>query len=176
MRVIDNFLPPEVHSAIKNILLGADFPWYFNNGKSVYPESLGSDFIQNFQFTHSFFRNHAINSPNYWHVVAPVIDKLKPLALMRVKANLTTPTESVIQYGWHLDRSHEHPAYDNSKHMVGIYYVNSNNGKTVLKDGTEIESVENRLAILKGNVVHTGTSCTDQKARCVINFNYIQVD
>ena len=55
---------------------------------------------------------------------------------------------------------------------TGIYYVNTNDGYTELKDGTIIESVGNRLVTFPSNMLHRGTSCTDEPMRAVINFNY----
>ena len=51
-------------------------------------------------------------------------------------------------------------------------YLNTNDGYTVFEDGTQIESVKNRILIFKTSLKHTGTNCTDQKRRVLINFNY----
>jgi len=51
-------------------------------------------------------------------------------------------------------------------------YVNTNNGYTKFEDGTKVESVANRLVTFPANMKHKGTSCTDEKIRVVINFNY----
>ena len=55
---------------------------------------------------------------------------------------------------------------------TSIYYVNSNDGYTEFKDGTIIESVENRLVIFPSDMRHTGTTCTNAKNRIVVNINY----
>ena len=55
---------------------------------------------------------------------------------------------------------------------TSILYVNTNNGYTKFEDGTIVESVANRLVSFPSNMKHTGTSCTDEKTRVVINFNY----
>jgi Rps23 Pro-64 3,4-dihydroxylase Tpa1-like proline 4-hydroxylase len=60
--------------------------------------------------------------------------------------------------------------WDNLK--TAVFYINSNNGSTIFKDGTEIESIANRLVVFKSNLDHSSVSCTDQKARYVINLNY----
>ena len=52
------------------------------------------------------------------------------------------------------------------------YYVNSNNGYTLFEDGTRVESVANRYLRLSGDLRHTGTSCSDEDRRVLINFNY----
>ena len=52
--------------------------------------------------------------------------------------------------------------------------MNTNNGYTKFEDGTKIESVANRMVSFPTNTQHKGTSCTDQKTRVVINFNYFK--
>ena len=55
---------------------------------------------------------------------------------------------------------------------TSIFYMNTNNGYTKFEDGTKIESVANRLVSFPSNMKHKGSSCTDEKIRVVINFNY----
>ena len=57
---------------------------------------------------------------------------------------------------------------------TSIFYVNTNNGYTEFEDGTKIESVANRMVTFPTNLKHRGTSCTDEKIRVVINFNYFK--
>ena len=52
--------------------------------------------------------------------------------------------------------------------------MNTNDGYTEFEDGTKVESVANRLVTFPANLKHTGTSCTDEKTRIVINFNYFK--
>jgi hypothetical protein len=51
--------------------------------------------------------------------------------------------------------------------------VNTNNGYTKFEDGTKVECVANRLLTFPTNIKHCGASCTDEKTRVVINFNYL---
>ena len=44
---------------------------------------------------------------------------------------------------------------------------------TVLEDGTECESVANRLLLFDATKPHHSTTCTDQKRRVNINVNYM---
>ena len=55
---------------------------------------------------------------------------------------------------------------------TGIFYVNTNNGKTIFKNGKEVESIKNRMVIFPSNIEHAGTSNTDTENRIVINFNW----
>ena len=57
-------------------------------------------------------------------------------------------------------------------HKGAIFYVNTNDGFTVLEDGTEIKSIENRVLLFDPSTKHHSTTCTDKKVRITINFNY----
>ena len=70
--------------------------------------------------------------------------------------------------------THHEPHVDlEYEHKGAIFYINTNNGVTVLEDGTEIESIENRLLLFDSSKKHNSTSCTDAKVRVNINFNYL---
>jgi hypothetical protein len=97
--------------------------------------------------------------------LTPFIDNLKPKALVRIKCNLTTRTHEIIEHGYHTDQP-----FSNFK--TGIYYLNDNNGYTKFEDGSKVESVANRYVEFDGNILHTGTTCTNSNYRIVINFNY----
>jgi hypothetical protein len=57
---------------------------------------------------------------------------------------------------------------------TAIFYLNTNDGYTIFeKDGEKIDSLENRMLIFDSSERHSGTNCTDQKYRAVINFNFI---
>ncbi len=61
------------------------------------------------------------------------------------------------------------------KWNTAIFYINTNNGKTLIKENNkikEISSLENRVVIFDGRLKHAGTTCTDAKNRIVINLNY----
>jgi hypothetical protein len=167
IRIIDNFIAVDDFKEIQNTLLGPWFPWYFNND-IISPEITRSESnnLYNFQFIHTFYKNYAPQS-QWVDLINPLIKKLNPLAIFRIKANLNTFKNKNFHYGFHVDNDFE-------KITSGIYYINTNNGKTVFKDGTEIDAVENRLVLFNSQTEHSGMSCTDQKSRCVINVNIIE--
>ena len=56
-----------------------------------------------------------------------------------------------------------------------IFYLNDNNGYTRLKIDDKIikiESKQNRLLIMDGEIEHASSTCTDNDMRVVINFNF----
>jgi hypothetical protein len=167
--VIDNFLSPQEHELIENIMVGPDgrFAWYLNDYKSSDNDLMPMDSLYNFQFTHVFHVNNNIASDWYSQIAFPLVRKLRVALLLRIQANLNPMTKDIVKYGWHVD-------FPNYGHKTAVYYVNSNNGKTIFKNGLEVDSVANRIVIFDPDMLHTATSCTDKKVRCVINLNYIE--
>ena len=83
--------------------------------------------------------------------------------LNRVKANLVVRTSKNIEHGMHTDQP---------KGKTGIFYINNCNGYTKFEKGEKIYSEENKYIEFNSKIKHSGASCTDEKIRIVINFNY----
>jgi hypothetical protein len=167
-KIIENFFSKQQHSLIEKTLTDdIQFPWFLSNEKVSDSEFMKIGDIDNYQFVHVWYKDKTINS-NYCDNLTVLFDSIiQPLSFLRIKANLTPKADSIKKYGWHVD-------FPGNKHKTAIYYVNTNNGKTIFKNGLEIDSVANRLVIFDGNMEHTGTTCTDKRFRCVINLNYIE--
>jgi len=167
MKVIDNFLPPEAFQYVQSQLLSPAWPWYFQNHVDYAEES---ENLEKSQFCYQLYRNHTWQGAGE-SIVTPFLHRLKAVALVRVKANLQVRTKTRKQNNFHVDLLNpDHEPYENL--LTAIYYVNSNDGVTVFEDGTEVESVANRMVVFPSKTKHTGTTCTDQKRRVVVNFNY----
>ena len=175
-KIYDNFLDEQDFLNLKSIMLSGNFPWHYNErtsgdymeNQTFYRDDKSSAKSSDYQFTHIFYSNYQVNSP-FFYLVSPLIQKINPSSIMRIKANLTNKTDRSMVYGFHVDQP---DAPSNLKSAV--YYVNTTNGPTLFEDGTEIESVENRLVIFDTNLVHSAVSQTDEKARIVINFNFYE--
>lgn len=167
IQIQDNFIDTQDFENIKCTLTnnGTGFPWYYfdyvdfeNNGE------------ESFQFVHHFYRDNKPTSQAI-ELLNPIINKLNLFSLHRIKANLTPRTSFVKENEFHNDVQ----LSDNYNCTTGIFYVNSNNGYTLFKDGSKIYSDENRFVSFPANMAHTGTSCSNSKIRVVINFNYIEL-
>jgi hypothetical protein len=164
IKIIDNFLEEEEFTKLQTAMLDSyGFPWYYNNG--VVTPVKDNDHINNYQFTHLFYDNYQPNS-EYFPLLSALIKKISPTAIVRIKANLNPVTETPIVYDFHVDFPF--------KCKTAIFYLNTNNGVTILDDGTELDSVANRIMIFDSSLPHTGTTCTDQKVRGLINLNYYE--
>lgn len=167
IKVFDDFLPTNEFLSIKNLLLSNSFPWYLNAVIPVEYEEIVKPIKNTTQFTHVFYQDYVVNSP-YFSTLSPLISKINPTALLRIKANLLPKSENTIEeHGYHTDFP------DTVLGFTSVYYLNTNNGYTKFEDGSLVESVENRLVVFNNNFKHTGSTCTDADLRCVININFI---
>lgn len=159
--IIDDFLPKNEFMAIDSVLSSDDFDWYYVSqiNRLQDKDDLTSYFI------HIVFSEG--KASRYMHIFSPVFSRLKIKSLIRIKANLYPRTSIIEKHAPHCDYLFPH--------MGAILYLNTNNGKTILEDGTEIDSVKNRLLIFDSSKYHSSTSTTDTKARINININYIPV-
>ena len=166
IEVHDNYLSETDFNQLKNLLLGKDFPHHLQDCKV----SEGDGF---FQFTHIFYDEQVIKSI-YFDILHPILDKLNPISLIKIKSNLQMKDDQIVTTGMHRDIENGYSNFrdpiENQK--TGIFYMNTNNGKTIFEDGEEIESVENRLIIFPALKFHAGTTHTDTRYRCLINLNW----
>jgi|TARA_R100001460_G_scaffold53861_1_gene93045 hypothetical protein len=157
MKVIKNFYDKDKFEEIQKLILGSNFPFYFNDGVAD-PEQ-----TNDFYFTHTFYKDYQPTSP-YYKMLIPIIDMIKPKSLIRIKANLYPRTEKL-----HHHKKHEDFDFDNYGLVLSL---NDCDGGTQIGDKF-IPSIANQAIIFKANVPHNSTTCTDKKARFNINFNYI---
>lgn len=164
MEIIDNFLTETQFSTLQEIMLQDWFPWYFCEGIVKNPENEYE--LHDYQFTHTFIRNKKVNSDWLVHL-EPILAKIQPKEVLRIKANFQPVTKEKQQSKFHIDYEDK-----NIIATTAIFYLNTNNGYTIFKDGTKVESIANRLLTFDKNTSHAGVSCTDKPFRCLINFNY----
>ena len=155
--VKDNFLDIKQFNKIKEVFFSEDIPWSF--GKVVPDlESSVSD-IDNFQFSYTILPE----SP-FYECLIPLFDKMNMEVHFRVKINLNPKAYKIFEHGYHIDIP--------TPSKTAIFYLNTNNGYTAFETGEKVESVANRLVVFDSHIKHTGTTCTNQKARLVLNINY----
>ena len=155
----DNFLSEVDFKLIENTILKNNFfPWFKQDHK-VYEDD------KEVQFTHYFYNKFGFCS-DFFKCLNPILDKINPSALVRIKANLSYKENTIRPYLMHTDQSK-----DLKNLKTGIFYLNTNNGKTLFDD-QEVQSVRNRMIIFPNYLLHTGTTHTDTNFRCVINFNW----
>ena len=174
MKIEDNFLDQLEFDELQTCMMGGEFAWHYSDIIDY------EDDEDKFQFTHMFYTDGAPRSP-FIHILNPIVKIIKPISLIMIRSNLLTRTSNIVENEFHHDIS----SYDDENRKTifpeklkqlttSIFYVNTNNGYTEFEDGTKVESVANRLVTFPANMKHYGTSCTDEKRRVVINFNYFK--
>ena len=159
---ITDYLEPAQHQHLLNTVSDGRFPWYWNDSVTYAEDQCGLD---DFQFVHTLYVDFSPSS-EYFSLMLPILERLKPAALIRVKLNLNPRTAEPVKFQLHRDVSDTDCA-------TAIYYLNSNNGWTEFETGEKIPSVANQMVMFPGPLLHTGTTSTDQKRRLILNINYI---
>lgn len=164
-KVIDNFLSPSDFKELKNFTIyGGDLPWYPRIGVSEEGKNDG------YFLMHPFYNNFKPSSEHF-SILFPLLEKLDPLALIRIKANFYPTTKEIIHHNFHVDFLDMDDSPISCKGC--LFYLNTNNGKTIFENGTKIESIENRALLFDPSIYHQSTTCTDDAiGRFNINFNY----
>ena len=168
MKIIENFLTKEEFEPIQSYFF-YKLPWMYWDSivGNMGDEKEDKDC---YQFIHTFRSARdpylEVNNSEHCHIIKPVLQKLAPWIVLRVKANLRPISHRHVHSAFHRDLG-------DAGQLTAIYYLNTCNGYTMFKDGTKVESVENRMLIFDGNELHCGASCTDEKARVVLNINYL---
>ena len=154
MQVIDNFLSEGEFKNLRDYISSTRFPWYY--GLVTTDSKIA-------QFVHTFYANDMPTST--YDDVAFLREKLNMSSLVRIKVNLNPKTETlqVHEDAFHID----YPDI-----TTAVFYLNTCDGYTLFEDGTKENSVENRIVIFDSNMRHTGTSCTNEAGRLVMNINY----
>tara|TARA_S200000501_G_C20846978_1_gene754014 strand:+ start:103 stop:603 length:501 start_codon:yes stop_codon:yes gene_type:complete len=162
IKIIDDFISKEEFNIIKSTLLYNNFPWFL---RQVLDDEISQTYDYNFQLVHIFY---AEEEPSiFFDILHPVLDKLKIVDIHVIKSNLLTRTDKIVKHGFHVDILDTKP-----NHRTSILYINNCDGYTEFEDGTKVYSKENRLVTFPTNIRHTGTTCTNNHLRLVINFNY----
>lgn len=158
-KIIDNALPKKEFDNIKNNILDPFFPWHLANQITNDKEDLPT--YASFYFSHMFWSGFDIEPAS--QMFAPLLKLMDCNAIMRIKANCYLSTPERIIHDSH---------FDNPFSKGAIFYLNTNNGLTILEDKVEVESIENRLLLFDSTKMHASTTCTDTQCRINVNFNY----
>ena len=157
MRIEDNFLNDVYFNSLYQKLTDNYFPYYFQKSKVL-------DNDNNIQFTHLFFQKSKEVS-DHTNLIKPLLEKLDVKEVFKAKVNFTFKEKVIRPFLYHVD-------VDYAKGNTAIFYMNTNNGKTLFKNGKEVESVANRIVVFANSLQHTGTTHTNTDYRIVLNINY----
>ena len=167
LHVEDNFLGQKEFVEIQDFCMGSKLLWQYSDTID------NKNDVEKFQFVHMFYENYQPQSQSM-NVLTPILELLRPAAIYRIKSNLLTKTSTIIENKFHVDMG-VLPEEKQKQWTTSIFYMNTNNGYTKFENGTKMNSVANRMITFPSNMKHTGTSCTDERTRVVINFNYYEI-
>jgi hypothetical protein len=161
-KIVDNFFDENYFRQLQDNIIHnvhEPFPWHF-------VEHINSNHTDN--DTECYFEHLAyLHEPrsNLYYLLQELYQYFEIKSLIRIKANCYPSKENLVTHAPHSDLDFEHRG--------AIIYLNTNNGFTILEDGTKIESVANRVLFFDASREHSSTNCTDAKARFNINVNYL---
>ena len=157
IQIIDNFLPEEEFKSIQSLLLGEQFYWFYQEGRTASDDGL-------YLMLHMFYQPEVGSNSRHIDIWNTFMNKVEAKKCTRIKANLTLKTSTIEPAPFHND-------YDDMK--TATFYINTNNGYTEFKNGVKVQSVANRVCIFDSNLEHCGTTHTEGgPQRVVVNFNY----
>ena len=158
MEIIDNYLEEPIFKSIENLLMGYDFPWYYN------------DFVANkkdltdYFYLHYLFDEGNQKSGYFNDIASPILGRLRFNKILRAQVNCFQKKPEIVEHAFHTDR--EEP------HKVALFYVNTNDGYTLFKNGKKVESVANRVIIFDGSLEHKSSAQTNTNIRVNVNINF----
>ena len=157
IEIIDNFLPEEEFKSIQSLLLGEQFYWFYQRGRTSDDDGL-------YLMLHMFYQPEVGENSDYLPMWNTFMNKVEAKKCTRIKANLTFKTPTIEPAQYHID-------YADMK--TAIFYINTNNGYTEVKSGVRVSSVANRVCIFDSNLKHRGTTHSEgDQQRIAVNFNY----
>ena len=158
IKVIDNFLPEEEFKSIQSLMLGSQFYWFYQKGRTADDDGL-------YLMLHMFYQPEVGENSDYLPMWNTFMNKVEAKKCMRIKANLTFRTPTIEPASWHID-------YDDDG-KTAVFYINTNDGYTEFESGVRVSSVANRVCIFDSNLNHRGTTHSEGgQQRIVVNFNY----
>lgn len=173
IKIYDDFLPSDYFDKLKGYYVGHNVKWNYTNiidtKSNMNSSTILCDELHNWQLTNVSYLNDQPTNESY-KIISPVLgfitEHITPVkTVIKIKTNLNPRTDKIIKHGFHVDFGYK-------SCTTALLYINTNNGYTEFECGTKVNSKENRLVTFPTTTPHTGTTCTDQQNRIVVNFNY----
>jgi|TARA_B100000035_G_C20963996_1_gene537866 hypothetical protein len=174
-RIKDNFLPDDMFRRLTDFVDGKvpcrpNVDWFYNDTSVSYGDGCP-------QFTNMSYVNGKPLSNVYDVIDSLVFPTLRPLAVLRVKLNMTPRAVVQKRTPLHIDITGQPDESGGYKYIpdykVCILYLNDGDGYTYFEDGSTIETKANRAVLFDGDRYHGGAASTNANVRTVLNINYI---
>ena len=159
INIKDNLLQEDVFNDIKTKMTSNVFGWFYHEGRVFEDDGLPA-------LTHSFYDYNKVES-SFYNILSPIIEACKMKSIIKIKANFDYKNAKSFKTASHTDLEKPIEGF-----KTGIFYLNSNNGKTYFEKGDLIDSVANRFVSFSQHLKHGTQTHTDTNYRIVINFNW----
>jgi hypothetical protein len=178
-KIIDNAFDIDFFKNFQKNIFDTTIPWFYRQAQ-IYNYNEKKEYddfnlkVKNQDlgyFSIGFFNNYKEDYKNLNNFLYEVYNKLQCKSLIESRANLTLKINKKNKsLKFHTDKP-----FANS--YTAILYMNTNDGGTFLLDKNKnkqikINSLENRLLIMDGDIFHAADVQTDTKRRIIININY----
>ena len=188
IELYDEVLNKTDFEKVKHVVESAEFPWYIRYNRHVTNSTYhkDEDMYQNnllFSFTHlcSGWDNIKTDYYDMTHELAEkcrIKANLKNYVTKRLRWRMHIRSESNVRSKPHLDMKDFEPK-DSLK--VGIFYLHDSDSPTYIYNDekrviAEIESIPNRLLVMRGNMLHGGGKPKTHNFRIVLNINWVNKD
>lgn len=170
LEIIDNFLDSDKFEYLQHNVMDETFPWHYTRSVNIDPD-LAPEPIYDYQLFNTLYAAPAHQSEQF-RIINSVINKINPRILLRAKLNFTPANDRIIEQGMHQDIQVGEDLLDIC--TTAVLYLNTNNGYTKFENGDTVESVENRFVSFPSKTFHSGSTCTNEQCRIVLNLNYIK--
>lgn len=169
-KIIDNFFSEEEFNFVNNMFWSNQFPWFY--AKNINKNDSENYYFQHILRTETSNPGEIIESVHFWNFwsrfqsnINKIVGHNKNFHLIRVKSNFYHRQSENVLHGYHRD-------INQVKNNVALFFLNTNNAKTYIKDVAEVDAVANRVLLFNGNDLHASSSPTDVKGRITVNINY----
>ena len=106
MEINDRFLDPYEYEQLRTAIEADTFPWYYGRKTNHIAQMFDPDLIKkekyNWHMFNLMYSNGVPMTPEY-DLILGLINKIKPRAIIRVKANMTPVADTVREFEMHND-------------------------------------------------------------------------
>jgi len=170
IKVYKNFLDKQTHKELFDLIQSKEFGWYFNSLDTI-----------DTQFCHWLLEvgyKSTYTPSNFYKFFQPLFNHLDIQILLRAKLNLSVKQDKLrILGGFHNDFYRDKEQTQPIEELkVSIYYFNTTNGQTLIKENGKIKKIDceaNSLVTFSNTLEHVAMTHTDEQFRYVLNLNYI---
>jgi hypothetical protein len=175
IKVIDDFISPQVQEFVKNQLVATGMPWVFLD--DVTYGATSTDIETRAGFQHIPFTDGTITSTAYWFLYPILLEACS-------KNNIVVKQLLRIRVGLYVNANSEKPNHrhidQHEPHLVGLYYVDDCDGDTVFyaNDVSDEEILRctpkrGRMILFNGSIYHASTPPVTKQYRITVNFNFL---